>query len=191
MSAAGLTEHTSYTHLIQGDLAPVGRVHLVSLGPDVGDQREQHFLSQMDADANMGAQNLRMASRRGPFKHSSGRSRIMDRSAHVSYRRRGNAIEITVQRGVTETEMQTLLGKLASHRMASARSEVFYISGSSKKIGSLDRVDLQKLRDKIYKDLIKKRTIGIAIHDVYSKGLLHKGFSHGMNFKNMNRILVK
>ena len=191
VSAAGLTEHTSYTHLIQGDLAPVGRVHLVSLGPDVGDQREQHFLSQMDADANMGAQNLRMASRRGPFKHSSGRSRIMDRSAHVSYRRRGNAIEITVQRGVTETEMQTLLGKLASHRMASSRSEVFYISGSSKKIGSLDRVDLQKLRDKIYKDLIKKRSIGIAIHDVYSKGLLHKGFSHGMDFKNMNKMLVK
>ena len=190
-SATGLTEHTSYTHLIEGDLAPVGRVHLVSLGPDVGDQREQHFLSQMDADSNMGAQNLRMSSRRGPFKNRSGRSRVMDQSAHVSYRRRGHAIEITVRRGITESEMENLLGKLAAHRMASSRSDVFYISGSKKKIGSLDRVDLEKLRDKIYQDLSQKRTVGILVHDIHTKGLLHKGFSHGMDFKRMNRKLRK
>ena len=189
-SATGLTEHTSYTHMIQGDLAPVGRVHLVSLGPDVADQREQHFLSQMDADSNMGAQNLRMSSRRGPFKTSSGRSRIMDRSAHVSYRRRGHAIEITVRRGITESEMQTLLGKLASHRMSTSRTDVFYISGTRKKLGSLDRIDLEKLRDKIYQDLARKRaTIGILVQDVHSQGVLHKGFSHGMMFKRMNQKL--
>ena len=68
----------------------MGRVHLVGLGPDVGDQHPTHFLSQLDADANMGAQNLRERSRKGPFRSSKGRSRVMNRTAHVTYRRRRN-----------------------------------------------------------------------------------------------------
>ena len=186
-SAEGLTTHTSYTHLIEGDLAPIGRVHLVSLGPDTGDQREQHILTQLDADANMGAQNLRMRSRRGPFKGSSGRSRIMDSSAHVSYRRRGLAMEITVRRGITDTEMDNLIGKLSAHRITSRESYLFLISGSRKKLGSIDRINMEKLREKIYDELDKRATIGLLLQDVHSKGLLHTGYSHSMSFKENNR----
>lgn len=190
-SASGLTEHTSYTHLIEGDLAPVGRVHLVALGPDTGDEREQHILTQLDADSNMGAQNLRERSRRGPFRTSTGRSRVMDRTAHVAYRRRGHAMEITVRRGITDSEMETLIGKLSAHRIASQRADLYLISGSRKKMGDLDRIDMEKLRTKIYAELQKRPTIGLLVQDVHTKGLLHKGYSHSMTFKENNRKMLQ
>ena len=55
------------------------------------------------------------ASARRPFK-SSGRSTIPSHSAHVLYRRRGNGIEITVRRGVTDKELDTLMSKLSPRR---------------------------------------------------------------------------
>jgi len=183
-NALTVTDHTSYNHMIEGDLAPVGRVHLVALGPDVGDENENHILTQLDADANMGAQNLRMRARRGPFRTSTGRSRIMGSSAHVSYRRRGYTIEITVRRGVTGTEMDVLISKLCAHRMASQEATVFLINGTRKKMGTLDRIDMEKLRSKIEKELTKRATIGILIQDSVSKGILHKGYSYSMEFQN-------
>jgi hypothetical protein len=190
-TATGMTSHTSYTHLIHGDLAPVGRVHLVSLGPDTGDQREQHILTQLDADANMGAQNLRQRSRRGPFRQSTGRSRVMDRSAHVAYRRRGHTLEITIRRGVTEYEIEVLIGKLSSHRMASQRADLYIISSSRKKLGDLDRIDMSKLRTMIDNELKKRATIGLLVQDCYTKGLLHKGYSHSMDFTRQNLDMMK
>jgi hypothetical protein len=184
------TEHTSYTHLIEGDLAPVGRVHLVSLGPDVGDQRTSHFMTQMDADANMGANNLRHT-RRGPFKTSTGRSRVMDRSRHVAYRRRGHAMEITVRRGVTDYEMETLIGKLSAHRISSQHADLFLIASSRKNLGDLDRIDMGKLRDRIYTELQKRATIGLLLQDRISKGILHKGYSHSMTFRENTSNLLK
>ena len=184
----GAEEHTDYTHLIEGDLAPVGRVHLVHLGPQVGDQRDNHILAEMDADANMGAQKLRVQSRRGPFKRSGGRSRVMDRSAHVAYRRRGRALEITVTRGVTAHEMETLIGKVGAHRLATHGSFLYFIKGNSrKKVGSLDRVDLSKLRDKIHECLTKYRVCGLMIQDTKERGALHKAYSHGMEMKENYR----
>jgi len=116
----------------------------------------------MDADANMGAKTLREQSRRGPFKASSGRSRVLDRSAHVSYRRRGKALEITIRRGVTEYELDTLIGKLGAHRVGSHNAFLYIIKGNSKKkIGVLDRIDLTKLRDKIEECLITFRVVGL------------------------------
>jgi len=190
-STRAFTEHTSYNHMIEGDLAPVGRVHLVSLGPDTGDQRDQHILTQLDADSNMGAQNLRERSRRGPFKASSGRSRVMGRSAHVSYRRRGHALEITVRRGVTDSEMSTLIGKLNAHRISSYKSILILISGSRKKLGTLDRIDMEKLREKIYQQLDKRPTIGLLLQDVQTEGVLHKGYSHSMNFAKDAQVLQR
>ena len=184
----GAEGHTSYTHLIEGDLAPVGRVHLVHIGPHVGDQRDDHILAEMDADANMGAQKLREQSRRGPFKRSEGRSRVMDKSAHVAYRRRGRTLEITISRGVTTYEMETLIGKLGAHRLATHGSFLYIIKGNSrKKIGTLDRVDLNKLRDKIYECLDKYSTAGLLIQDTAERGALHKAYSHGMEMKENYR----
>jgi len=189
-SAAAMTDHTSYNHLMTGDLAPVGRVHLVALGPDTGDQHEEHFLTQMDADSNMGAQNLRMRSRRGPFRASKGRSRIMDRSAHVSYRRRGHAIEITVRRGINDQEMDNLIGKLSAHRIASQQAILYILSTRRKKMGTLDRIDMEKLRFHIHEELDKRATIGLLVQDVYTKGHLHTGFSHSRTSKSNNKMLL-
>jgi hypothetical protein len=170
--------HTSYNHLIQGDLAPIGRVHLVTLGPLVGDEESRHFLADMDADSNMGAKRMLDSGRRGPFRASSGSSRIMDRSAHVLYRRRGHSIEITVLRGVTTYELDTLIGKLGAHRMSTTRTHLFFFDGKKKKLGLLDRVDLEKLRDQIHKALDKRRQIGIEISDEKDRGIMHKPGGH-------------
>ena len=139
----------------------------------------------------MGAQNLRERSRRGPFRTSTGRSRVMDRTAHVAYRRRGHAMEITVRRGITDSEMETLIGKLSAHRIASQRADLYLISGSRKKMGDLDRIDMEKLRTKIYAELQKRPTIGLLVQDVHTKGLLHKGYSHSMTFKENNRKMLQ
>ena len=183
--AEGLTEHTSYTHLIQGDLAPVGRVHLVSMR-DAGDQRTQHILSEMDADANMGARRLAERSRKGPFKTETGRSRVMGQSRHVSYRRRGNNIEITVRRGVTDQEMERLIHKLSAHRMSTTGSLLYIIASSKKKMGALDQIDMEKLRLKIYDLLLKRATIGILVVDAEQRGSLHKGFSYSRKAQEDN-----
>ena len=190
-SPHGLEEHTSYTHLIKGDLAPIGRVHVVSLGPFVGEEESRHFLSQMDADSNMGAKRFTEASRRGPFKQSSGRSRIMDRSAHVSYRKRGHALEITISRGVTLYEMDTLIGKLNAHRLGTHGAEIFIIGASKKKLGSLDRIDLDKLRNKILDEVEKRRQVGLLVVDTKEPGILHRGYAHNMTTKEAYRGLLE
>jgi hypothetical protein len=187
--APGVTGDTSYTHLIEGDLAPIGRVHLVSLGPDVGDQRENHILVQMDADSNMGANRLQKRSRRGPFRASSGRSTVMEHTSHVHYRRRGNAMEITVRRGVTDSELSTLIGKLGSHRIATFGAYLYIIMGNSrkKKVGRMTKVSLIKLRRRIVEALEKHKSIGLLIQDTIEKGTLHDSKTHSMETKGMLR----
>ena len=144
----------------------------------------------MDADANMGARKLRERSRRGPFKASSGRSRVMDRSAHVTYRRRGPALEITVRRGVTDYELDTLLAKLGSHRMSTIDSILYIIKGNKKmKLGKLDRVDLNKLHIKLNECLDKYSVVGLLVQDTVHRGTLHKAHTHGMRFKENLRQL--
>ena len=183
----GAERNTSYTHLIDGDLAPVGRVHLVKMG-NVGDQRDNHILAQMDADSNMGAKTLLQRSKRGPFKHSSGRSRVMAKTAHVSYRRRNGTLEITVRRGITEQEMDTLIAKLGAHRLSTRNSYLYIIKGGrKKKIAALAQVKLDTLRMKIYDCLDKYSTIGLLVQDTYEKGALHKGYSHGMEMVDAMR----
>jgi hypothetical protein len=186
----GAERNTSYTHLIEGDLAPVGRVHLVKMGDAVGDQRENHIMSQMDADSNMGAQLLREQSKRGPFKRSSGRSRVMDRSAHVSYRRRLGAIEITITRGITDHELDTLISKMGAHRLSTHGAFLYILKGNSKKlVARLDKVNLETFRNKIRDCLDKYPRMGLLIQDTYEKGALHKGYSHGMEMKeNMRQM---
>jgi hypothetical protein len=174
--------------MMTGDLAPVGRVHLVKMGPHTGDERDRHILTQMDADSNMGAKKLERQSRRGPFKKSGGRSRVLDRSAHVHYRQRGSALEITIYRGVTDYEMDTLIGKLGAHRVATHGSILFFIKGNSKKkIGLLDQVSMKKVRDKIDECLVKYRVAGLLLQDTEERGALHKAYSHGMQMKENYR----
>ena len=174
---------TSYNHLINGDLAPIGRVHLVSMGPLVGSEESRHFLAEMDADSNMGATELLNSSRRGPFKHRTGSSRIMDRSAHVTYRRRGHSLEITVIRGVTMYEMDTLIGKLGAHRVSTSNTHIFIVDGKRRKLGNIDRVDLEKLRTMIEDVLRKRRKVGILLTDTKEHGILHNKTGHARSMK--------
>jgi hypothetical protein len=184
---------TAYTHLLTGDRAPIGRVHEVGFGVLVGDESNNHFLTQMDADSSMGAKRMLESGRRGPFRSSSGPSRVMDKSAHVSYRRRGHTMEITVRRGVSSYELDTLIGKLAAHRMSTSNSHVFFISRRRKKIGKLSTVDLNKLRELISKTLMGSMQVGLQITDAKQHGILltEAGHSRAMkhNFRHPKKLV--
>ena len=54
----------------------------------------------------------------------------MDRSAHITYRKRNGVFEITIRRGVTSAELRQLLSKLNMHRMSIHGSRVVLIKGS-------------------------------------------------------------
>ena len=112
----------------------------------------------------------------------------MARTAHVSYRRRSGALEITVRRGITDSEMDTLIAKLGAHRLSTRSSFLYIIKGGSKKLVSrLSGVNLEKFRSKIYDCLDKYSSIGLLLQDTFSKGALHKGYSHGMEMTESMR----
>ena len=107
----------------------------------------------------------------------------MDRSAHVTYRRRGHSLEITVLRGVTPYEMDTLIGKLGAHRVSTVKTHVFIVDGKRKKLGNIDRVDLEKLRTMIHKVLETRRKVGILLTDTKEHGILHSKTGHERSMK--------
>ena len=180
---------TSYNVLASGDIvAPsVGRVHLVGIGA-MGEERD-HFLTQMDADANMGAKALRQSSRKGPFRNESGRSRVVSRTAHVVFRLRGKAVDITIRRGVTSHEMDTLIGKLTAHRLSAHQTFVFYVERKSRKLGRLDQIDLEKLRNKIHVGLTKMHAVGVRLMDTETRGAVHRDKTHSMASEDFVRSL--
>ena len=188
-ATANIQRSTSYTVEASGDLmAPsVGRVHLVGIG-GMGEERD-HFLTQMDADANMGAKALRQSSRKGPFRNEGGRSRVVSRTAHVVFRLRGKAVEITIRRGVTSEEMDNLFGKLTAHRISVHHTMLFYVERKSRKLGRMDRIDLDKLRAKVYKGLTKMHTVGIRLMDTDRLGATHRGKTHSLGSEDFARSL--
>ena len=112
----------------------------------------------------------------------------MDRSAHVAYKVRGRGVEITISRGVTDHEMDTLIGKLSAHRLATHESLLFIIKGNTRrKIGPLDKVDMSKLRQWIHDCLGKHRVCGLLIQDTKGRGVLHKPLAHSMEAKDNYR----
>merc|ERR1712091_329657 len=120
----------SAMHLLQTDhnVQPVmGRVHLVK--PDFG-YSDNHFMHDVEGDINEGQKAIVERGRRGPFRDQTGASTIMDRSAHIMYRKRDGVFEITVRRGVLETELQQMLSKLSMHRTHQGGSRVTIIKGS-------------------------------------------------------------
>ena len=176
-------EALNAVHLMQTDtdLQPVmGAVHLLNPASDFSDK---HFMLDVDADINEGQKTMVERSRRGPFREQKGASTIMDRSAHVMYRKRGGAFEITVRRGISAFELDTLIGKLGAHRMSTVKTHLFFIDGKKKKLGLLDHVSLEKLRDKIHSALDKRRQIGIELCDEKDRGIMHKASGHKRGMK--------
>ena len=62
--------------------------------------------------------------------------------------------------------------------MSTTKSTLFFTDGRKKKIGSLDRIDMEKLRDKIHKALEKRRQVGLEVSDQSHRGILHKAGGH-------------
>ena len=150
-----------------------GRVHLVRPG-DLSDPVE-HFMRGMEptADANMGRKKS------GPFKHMRGRSLVMSKSRYTSVRKRDDALEITLRRGVTSSEVDNVISRLTSHRLAVHSTWVYLMVGSkSHKIGKLASIDFEKLRRKVYSLLAKHTSVGLHVVDEGNHGPMHRHNAH-------------
>jgi hypothetical protein len=199
------------------DLAPIGSepsnvgvAHFVSMDPishnvhRVG-SAQGHFL-QDAADPNMSrmfTQPLH-AVETGNLVQAQARSRVMKRSAHVTYRRRGYSLEITVQPGVSTHELDLLLGKLGAHRISTTDSHVSLVGPKrrslaarkaglqvgSAHLGLLARLDLDKFRRKL-EILLETGWVRIVIVDKH-KGILQKpsGYSRVMEDAMRRQQLV-
>ena len=161
-----------YMRDVQGNVAPMGRAHLVSMANIA---TRGHFIQELTADANMGRRKVEAESRHGPFRDARGNYMTKARSANVRYQVRNRAIHITVRRGVHTRELDVLIGKLAAHRMSVNNSRItLVVAGRKMRLGKLDHTDLVGLRQTLQRALTKNTSIGIMLHDVKPNGALHK-----------------
>ena len=161
-----------YMRDVQGNVAPMGRAHLVSMANIA---TRGHFMQELTQDANMGRRKVEAESRHGPFRDARGNYMTKARSANVRYQVRNRAIHITVQRGVHPGELDVLIGKLAAHRMSVNHSRItLLVSGRKMRLGKLDNTDLAGLRETVQRALTKNTSIGIMIHDEKPNGALHR-----------------
>jgi len=176
-------------HLLQTDnnIAPVmGAVHMVQPAQDYNDK---HFMHDINADINEGQRVLVEKSRRGPFRDQTGRSTVMDSSAHVTYRKRAGVFEITVRRGVIASELRTLETKLNTHRLSGPGSRVTIIKGSRRyRLGPLDEINMRYLRELTVECVDQYGTCGLEITESQAgAGALYKGGAHGARIKSKAR----
>ena len=161
-----------YLRDVQGNVAPMGRVHLVSMANIA---TRGHFMQELTTDANMGRRKVEAESRHGPFRDARGNYMTKARSANVRYQVRNRAIHITVHRGAHTRELDVLIGKLAAHRMTVNNSRITLVVNRRKmRLGKLDNTDLGGLRETVQRALTKNTSIGIMIHDEKPNGALHK-----------------
>ena len=177
-------------HLMQTDnnVQPLmGRVHMVRVP---GKAPDKHFMRDVLGDANEGQRVLKQRGRRGPFRDQSGRSTVMDRSRHVSYRKRSGVFEVTVRRGAINAELQQLLSKLSLHRASVHGSYVVIVKGRKKyRLGRLDQLDLRKLLSMIQDCLHEYGVCGVQITEhTAGAGALYKSRAHSAKFKNEIRL---
>ena len=182
-------EALNHVHLLQTDdnVQPaMGAVHIVRPRAHFDDK---HFMFDVEGDINEGQKALVERARRGPFKNQRGPSTVMDRSTHVTYRKRSGVFEITVRRGVSNSETQQLLSKLTMHRMSIHGSYLVLIKGSKRyRLGLLNNVDLHHLQQLIEECIQQYGTCGLEITEtVAGSGALYKGGVHGARFKSAAR----
>ena len=166
-----------------GEDAVMGRVHMVQLGAN---PHENHFLYDIDGDVNEGQKAIVDRGRRGPFAASRGSSAVMDRSAHVTYRHRSGRMEITINRGCSQSELTLLFAKLNEHRMSVSHTTVVFTKGRrTYRLGPLDDQDFDQLRQKILECLHHYKQCGISLVEVKpGKGAMYRPSTHGTRFKN-------
>jgi hypothetical protein len=176
-------------HLLQtdNDVQPMmGTVHIVQPAEDFNDK---HFMFDIEGDINEGHKVLVERSKRGPFRAESGRSTVMDRSAHVTYRKRAGAFEITIRRGVIASEMKQMLSKLSMHRMSVHGSHIVIIKGSKRfRLGPLGEINFKYLSDLVDECIQQYGSCGLEITERQAgRGSLYKGHTHGARFKSSAR----
>ena len=176
-------------HLLQtdNDVQPVmGAVHLVQPSADYNDK---HFMHDVEGDINEGQKVLVERARRGPFRKHGGLSTVMDRSAHVTYRKRSGAFEITVRRGAVGAEIKLLMSKLSTHRMSVHGSNVVIIKGSKRyRLGALADINMQYLQELITECLQEYGTCGLEITEVRAgRGALYRDAAHSARTKGRAR----
>jgi hypothetical protein len=172
---ASVWQSTGYRRSIGGDMMPpeTGRVHLVRPG-DLSDPIE-HFMKGMQptADSNMGRKKA------GPFKQMRGSSLVMSKSRFTSVRKRNDALEITLRRGATPAEIDSVVARLTSHRLAVHSTWVYLMIGSKQhKLGKLASIDFDKLRRKLQSVLLKHRSVGLHLVDEGAAGPMHRHRAH-------------
>ena len=103
----------------------------------------------------------------------------MSKSRFTSVRKRNDALEITLRRGVTPAEIDNVVARLTSHRLAVHSTWVFLMVGSKKhKLGKLASVDFEKLRRKLASLLLKHRSVGLHLVDEGVLGPMHRHNAH-------------
>ena len=183
-------EALNAVHLLQTDggfSQPVmGRVHIVQPASNYSDK---HFMHDVEGDINEGQKVLVERSRRGPFKQQRGRSTVMDRSAHVTYRKRAGAFEITARRGITQSEMQQLLSKLGIHRMSVYGSHLVIIKGGKRyRLGPLAEINLKYLTELVEECIDQYGSCGLEITESRAgSGALYNPGPHSARFKSNSR----
>lgn len=182
-------EALNHVHLMQTDnnVQPVmGTVHMVRPARGFNDK---HFMHDVEGDINEGQKVLVERSKRGPFKDRTGRSTVMDRSAHISYRKRAGLFEITVRRGVIGSELQQLLSKLSMHRMSVHGSHLVIIKGRKRyRLGPLAEIDMHYLIELVDECIQQYGSCGLEITESRAgTGALYKGAVHKARFKSSAR----
>ena len=113
----------------------------------------------------------------------------MDRSAHVLYRKRKGAMEITVSRGIIGSEIKLLFAKLQRHRLTSPVTAVIFIKAGKKyRLGRLDQLDMARLRRLIEECLASYTKCGIQLVEAAGgRGAIYKPRVHSAKFKSKIR----
>ena len=167
----------------QGDLGFRGGMHasFVQMGHAADDD---HFMHEMLADANMGRKAV-LSKRRGPFRNEAGSSRVMSKSAHVEIRKRRMQLEITIRRHITSHELDVLVGKLSTHMASTSGTIVYLVHRGRKNLGTLDIIDLTKLRNHILHLLKGSTVVGLLLVDHHIGGAMHTPNMHTAKFARM------
>ena len=175
-------EDVNVTDLIHRfeNLEMPSRVHMVQASSHV----VGHIMHDMWEDVNMGQRRARERhGRTGPFAKRKGRSRVMSKSANVQGRSRGKLYEATIQRKVTQYELEMVMKKLRVHMRSSVGSLLFLHFGKSKKLlGDLTDIDLEELKKMIRRKLQRHSKIGLEVTDARMGGALHNPITHSAQF---------
>jgi len=110
----------------------------------------------------------------------------MDRSTHITYRKRQGRMEITISRGCDTSEFGLLFAKLARHRSSVPLTSVVLIKGGKKyRLGSLEEQDFEKLKEMIINCLSRYKQCGIMLVEVKpGSGAMYKPHMHNVRFKS-------